>query len=85
MLLLDPNLILDPCLTVFQEKEPQMIVACPFIQHVKLRMMYTDDARITSSNITHHHEPQAWETSGGKLGTLTNLKHVRAMLQNAKS
>ena len=48
MLLLDPSLIPDPCLAVFQEKEPQMIVAFPFIQHAKLRMMYTDDARIAS-------------------------------------
>ena len=31
--------------------------------------MYTDDTRVASSNITHHHEPQAWETNGGKLGT----------------
>ena len=45
-----------------------MIVACPFIQCAKLRMMYTDDARITSSNVTHHHEPRAWETNGGKPG-----------------
>ena len=57
-----------------------MIFICPFIQHVKLGMMYTDDARIASSNVTCHHEPQVWETSGGKLGTLTNLRHVRATL-----
>ena len=24
-------------------------------------MMYTDDARIASSNIEHHHSPRAWE------------------------
>ena len=24
-------------------------------------MMYTDDARIVSSNVEHHHGPQAWE------------------------
>ena len=57
-----------------------MIVACPFIQCAKLGVMYTNDARIVSLNITCHHEPQAWETSGGKLGTLTNLRHVRATL-----
>ena len=69
MLLLDPSLIPDPCLTaVLEKKEPQMIFTWPFIQCVKLRMMYTDDARIASSNIIHHHEPQAWETSGGKTG-----------------
>ena len=41
-----------------------MIIAYAFIQHAKLGMMYTDDARIASSNITHHHDPRAWETSG---------------------
>ena len=35
-----------------------MIIASPFIQRVKLGMTYTDDARIASSNVTHHHEPQ---------------------------
>ena len=62
-----------------------MIVAYPFIQCAKLGVMYTDDARIASSNVTHHHKPQAWETSGGKPGTLANLRHMKAMLQNAKS
>ena len=38
-----------------------MIVAYVFIQHVKPGMMYTNDARIVSLNITHHHGPQAWE------------------------
>ena len=43
-----------------------MIVTCPFIQHMKLGMTYTNDARIASLNVTCHHEPQEWETSGGK-------------------
>ena len=38
-----------------------MIIAYAFIQCMKPGMMYTDDARIASSNITHHHGPQAWE------------------------
>ena len=38
-----------------------MIIACTFIQCVKPVMMYTDDARIALSNITHHHGPQAQE------------------------
>ena len=38
-----------------------MIVAYAFIQHVKPVMMYTNDARIASSNVTHHHGPRAWE------------------------
>ena len=38
-----------------------MIVVSPFIQCAKLRMMYTDDTRIASSNVTGHHEPRAWE------------------------
>ena len=37
-----------------------MIVAYIFIQCAK-PMMYTDDARTVSSNIEHHHSPQAWE------------------------
>ena len=74
-------------------KEPQTIIAYPFILHVKLGMTYIDDARIASSNITHHHDLWAWEqvvgnkwwgTSGGKLGTLANLRHVRAPLRNEK-
>ena len=38
-----------------------MIVAYAFIQHTKPRMMYTDDARIASSNVACHHSPWAWE------------------------
>ena len=68
-----------------RKKEPQMIFTWSFIQHVKLRMMYTDDARIASSNFIHHHEPQVWETSGRKLGTLTNHRYVRTTLQNLKN
>ena len=45
-----------------------MIFTWPFIQCVKLGMMYTDDARIASSNIIRHHEPRAWETNGRKTG-----------------
>ena len=65
-----------------QEKEPQMIVTWLFIQCVKLRMMYTDDTRVVSSNITHHHKLWVQETSGGKLGTLTSYRHARAILTN---
>ena len=61
-----------------------MILTGPFILCMKLGMTYTDDARIASSNIIHHHKPQVWETSGGKLGTLTNHRHMRATLQNLK-
>ena len=45
-------------------------------------MMYTNDARVASSNIIHHHRLQAWEISGEKLGTLTSYRHVRAILPN---
>ena len=45
-------------------------------------MTYTDDARAMSLNITRHHRPLAWETSGGKLGTLASYRHVRAILPN---
>ena len=57
-----------------------MIFAGPFIPCVKLRMMYTDDARIASLNVIHHHEPQPQDTSGRKLGILTNRRHVSATL-----
>ena len=52
-----------------------MIVACPFIQHVKLGVTYTDDARIASLNITHHHEPQAWEQVVGNKWQETGHTH----------
>ena len=42
-----------------------MIVACAFIQHAKSMMMYTNDARIASSNLKHHHSLQAWEQLAG--------------------
>ena len=42
-----------------------MIVACAFIQCAKSVMMYTDDARIASSNIKHHHGPQVREQLAG--------------------
>ena len=38
-----------------------MIVTSAFIQYVKPMMMYTNDARIVSLNVAHHHGPQAWE------------------------
>ena len=44
-----------------RNQEPQTIVACAFIQRAKSMMTYTDDARIVSSNVKHHHSPQAWE------------------------
>ena len=53
-----------------QSKSEQTIVTQPYIGCVKLGMMCTDDVRVTSSNGTHHHGLQAWETCGGKQGTL---------------
>ena len=47
-------------------------------------MTCTDDARVASLNDTHHHRPQAWETSGGKWGTLTSHKHVSARIPKLK-
>ena len=38
-----------------------MIITYAFIQCAKPMMMYTDDARIASSNVTHHHGPRAQE------------------------
>ena len=32
-----------------------MIITPTYIQHVELMMMYTDDTRLASSNITCHH------------------------------
>ena len=52
-----------------------MIVACSFIQRMKLRVTYTNDTRIASSNVTCHHEPRAWETSGGK--QVVGNRHTR--------
>ena len=47
--------------------------------------MYTNDARITSLNGIRHHKPRAQETSGGKLGTLTNHRHASATLQKCEN
>ena len=49
---------------------------------MKPGMTYTDDARAASSNFTCHHRPLVWETSGGKLVTLTSYRHTRAILLN---
>ena len=38
-----------------------MIVACAFIQCMKSVMTYTNDARISSSNVERHHGPRVWE------------------------
>ena len=38
-----------------------MIVACAFIQHTKPMMTYTNDTKISSLNVIHHHSPQVWE------------------------
>ena len=38
-----------------------MIITYAFIQCVKPRMMYTDDARIASLNVACHHGPRAQE------------------------
>ena len=42
-----------------------MIIAYPFIQCAKLRMTYTDDARIVSLNITCQHDPRVQEQVAG--------------------
>ena len=85
MLLLDPSLIPDPCLTAVQGKgAPDDIYLAFYTACTKLGMMYTDDARIMSLNVIHHHEPQVRETSGGKPGTLTSQRHMKATLQNLK-
>ena len=85
MVLLDPSPIPNPCLTAVPssgKKEPQMIITLLYIWHTKLGMMYTDDTRVASLNIICHHELRVWETSGGKLGTLTSYRHMRAILPN---
>ena len=84
MVLLDPSPTpnLHPVTVQVQEREPQMIVTLPYILHMKSGMMYTNDAMAASSNITYHHRPLAQETSGGKLGTLTSYRHVRAIVPN---
>ena len=61
MLPLDPSPTLDPLSLRVRRKEPQTTVAYIFVQCMKPVMMYTDDARTASSNIEHHHGPQAQE------------------------
>ena len=50
---------------VSEKKEPQMIVAYAFIQCVKPGMMYTDDTRMASLNVTCHHGSWVWEPLAG--------------------
>ena len=73
---------LSHCCSSSGKKEPQTIVTLLYIWHAKLGMMYIDDARVTSSNVIHHHKLRVQETSGGKLGTLASYRHVRAILEN---
>ena len=84
MVLLDPSPIpnLHLITVQVQEREPQTIVTLPYIWCAKPGMVYTDDTRVASSNITHHHRLLAWEISGGKLGTLASYRHARAILPN---
>ena len=54
-----------------QSKSEQMIITQPYIWCTKQGMTCTDDVRAMSLKDTHHTRLQAWETSGGKQGTLT--------------
>ena len=84
MVLLDPSPTpnLHSITVQVQKREPQMIVTLPYILCVKPGDDVHDDARVASSNVTHHHRLLVWETSGGKLGTLTSYRHARAILPN---
>ena len=84
MVLLDPSPTpnLHPVTVQVQEREPQMIITLPYNSRAKPGMTYTNDTRAVSLNITCHHRPLAWETSGGKLGTLASYRHARAILPN---
>ena len=53
-----------------QSKSKQTIITQPYIGHAKPGMICTDDVRVMSSNGTHHHRLQAWETYGRKQGAL---------------
>ena len=64
------------------KRGPQIIITLPYIWHMKPGMICTNDARVVSSNDTHHHRPRVWKTSGGKLGALTYNKHMRARIPN---
>ena len=58
---LGDNNPLNPCLTpgpqlwCFKGKETQTIITPTYIQHAEPMMMYSDDARSASLNVTHHH------------------------------
>ena len=83
MVLLDPSPTpnLHPVTVQVQESAPDDCYL-PYIWHVKPVMMYTDDTRVASSNVTCHHRFLAWEISGRKLGTLTSYRHARVILPN---
>ena len=67
---LDPSPTPEPLLWHFKGKEPQMIITPTYIQHAEPMMMYTDDARSASLNVTRHHGlwhgNKWWEMGGGK-------------------
>ena len=70
------------CYCSSSEESPRWSLPSLIYRAWSLRMTYTNDARVASSNVTHHHRLLAWETSGGKLGTLASYRHVRAILPN---
>ena len=70
------------CYCWSSEKSPRQSLCSLIYRAQNLGMMYTDDARVASSNISHHHRLLAQETSGGKLGTLASYRHARSILPN---
>ena len=85
MLLLDPSLIPDPCLTAVLEKGAPDNTYGAFYTMCEA----WDDIHWWHKDciIKCHMSPwtsSAWETSGRKLGTLTNHRHARATLWNLK-
>ena len=70
------------CYCSSPEESPRRSLPSLIYHAQSLGMTYTDDARVASLNITHHHRLLVWETSGGKLGTLASYRHTRAILPN---
>ena len=80
---LNPSPTPRPLLWCFKGKEPQTIITPTYIQRVEPVMMYTDDARSASLNVTHHHSLQAWEQMAGdgwwEIGQAHSLSGIQAL------
>ena len=78
---LDPSPTPEPLLWCFKGKEPQTIITPTYIQCAEPMMMYTNDARSASSNVTHHHGLRVQEQMVGDGWQETGQAHSLSGIQ----